>query len=60
MDAVSLLAARQQLYQSDLGMALLRAQHEARQTLIDTLAESVKAVPPANPAHLGQQVDTHA
>lgn len=60
MDPLSVLAAQQQVYQANLGMTLLRAQHQAQQTLLDMLAESAKVVTPANPAHLGQSIDTRA
>lgn len=58
MEVTAALAARQQLFQAKLGMVLLRAQHQAQQTLINLLADSARAGVTANPAHLGRQVDT--
>jgi hypothetical protein len=58
MDITAALAAQRQLFQVNLGMAVLRAQHQAQQTLVSLLAESVQAVATVNPGHLGQSIDT--
>lgn len=60
MDATTALAMQQQLFQMQLGMALLRSQHQVQQTLLDVLAAAAQPQAVANPPHLGQSVDVMA
>lgn len=60
MDITSALALRLQQSQLDLGLAVLRAGHEAQQTLVNVLTEQAQAGAAANPEHLGQYVDVLA
>ncbi|HRH81545.1 MAG TPA: hypothetical protein PLW81_10920 [Thiobacillaceae bacterium] len=60
MDISTALGLQLQQSRLDLGMAMLRVQHQTEQTLVNVLAEQVRAVSAANPEHLGQRIDARA
>jgi len=57
--AASVLAMRQSVQVTELGMALLRNRMEAESRSVMQLLEGA-ARPASNPPHLGNQVDTTA